>query len=161
MDYRVLVVAVAFVLILVWRMRPALSEEEAEPAVRGLEAAKDDAARITILIEAGEGYARALGGGRKAAACFSRALRLAPSSLEVATRATAALARSPRDLEALAWRRLGAEPLSPEHRAVAYHLLGELARIYEKKARTRPKARALEHVLEALPKPTPSPDEPA
>ncbi|MBL9111307.1 MAG: hypothetical protein JNM74_18625 [Myxococcales bacterium] len=59
MDYRVLVVAVAFVLILVWRMRPALSEEEAEPAVRGLEAAKDDAARITILIEAGEGYARA------------------------------------------------------------------------------------------------------
>ncbi len=161
MDYRVLVVAVAFVLILVWRMRPALSEDEPEPAVRGLEAAKDDAARTAILVEAGSGYARALGGGRKAAACFSRALRLSPTSLEVAKRASEALARSPRELEALAWRRLGAEPLGPEHRAVAYHLLGELVRIYEKKARTRPKARAIEHLLAALPKAPTEPAEPA
>jgi hypothetical protein len=53
-------------------------------------------------------------------------------------------------LEALLWRRLGAGPWSNDVRPVAEVLLRELARVYEGTARTRPRARAIEHMLEVL-----------
>jgi len=149
-DYRVVIAAVAFLLLFIWRVRPVLSEDDPEPAVRGLESAKDDDARAELLAEAGDRFARGIGGGRKAAACYARAMRLRPASLDLVRRAAAALERQPKVLEALLWRRLGAGPWSNDVRPVAEVLLRELARVYEGAARTRPRTRAIDHMLAAL-----------
>lgn len=149
-DYRVVIAAVAFLLLFIWRVRPVLSEDDPEPAVRGLESAKDDDARAELLAEAGDRFARGIGGGRKAAACYARAMRLRPASLDLVRRAAAALERQPKVLEALLWRRLGAGAWSKEVRPVAELLLRELARVYEGTARTRPRTRAIEHLLAAI-----------
>ncbi len=149
-DYRVLVAALAFLLLVVWRVRPAFSGEEVEPPVRGLEAAKDDDARAELLADAGDRFARALGGGRKAAACYSRAMRIKPGSTELARRAVAALQRHPKVLEALLWRRLGAVSWAGDTRPVAELLWGGLSSVYGASSRTRPRAQAIEHMLTAL-----------
>ena len=149
-DYRVLVAAVAFLLIVLWRVRPALSDDEEPPPVRGLDKAKNDDERAEILAAAGDTFARSLGGARRAASCYARAMRLRPESQELVTRATTGLAKSPKVLEALAWRRLGAGPWEGKTRPVAEQLLGALITIYEGAAKTRPRARALEHLLASL-----------
>jgi hypothetical protein len=149
-DYRVLVAAVAFLLVLLWRVRPAFSDEESEAPVRGLDTAKSDAERVTLLAEAGEGFAKKLGGARRASACFSRAMRLAPDSRDLVVRASAALSRSPKVLESLLWRRLGSGTWAGEERVVAEAALGELVKIYDASSRTRPRARALENVIAGL-----------
>lgn len=149
-DYRVLVAAVAFLLVLLWRVRPAFSDEESEAPVRGLDTAKNDAERVELLTAAGEGFAKKLGGARKASACFSRAMRLAPASRDLVTRAASALSRSPRVLESLLWRRLGSGTWAGDERSVALDALAELVKVYDASSRTRPRARALENVLAGL-----------
>lgn len=149
-DYRVLVAAVAFLLVLLWRVRPAFSDEESEAPVRGLDTAKSDGERVDLLAAAGEGFARKLGGARKASACFSRAMRLAPESRELVVRASSALSRSPKVLESLLWRRLGSGTWAGNERLVAEAALAELVKIYDASSRTRPRARALENVLSGL-----------
>ncbi len=149
-DYRVLVAAVAFLLVVLWRFRPELSNEEIEPPVVGLDAAKTDPERVTILFDAGERFAQRLGGARKAAACFTRAMRLGPPAPELITRAARALDRHPKLLETLLWRRLGAGPWEGVEREVARTALAELVTLYDAASRTRHRARALEQVLAAL-----------
>lgn len=149
-DYRVVAAAVAFLLLFLWRVRPVLSDDDAEPAVRGLDAAKDDDARAALLAEAGDRYARGLGGARKAAACYARAMRLRPMSTELVGRASQTLSRQPKVLEGLLWRRLGAGSWSGPARPVAVLLLKELVKVYDETSRTRPRARAIEHLLVEL-----------
>ncbi|HQY61802.1 MAG: hypothetical protein IPF92_14310 [Myxococcales bacterium] len=149
-DYRVLVAAIAFLLVLLWRFRPELSSDDARPPVRGLEAAKTDAERVDILVTAGERYAHRIGGARKASACFTRATRIAPESVDLVVRGARALKRHPRILETFLWRRLGAAPWAGPEREVARAALAELVTVYDAASRTRPRARALEQVLASL-----------
>jgi hypothetical protein len=163
-DYRVLVAAIAFLLVLLWRFRPELSSEDARPPVRGLDAAKTDAERVDILVTAGERYALRMGGARKASACFTRATRIAPESADLVARAARALQRHPRIVETFLWRRLGAGPWVGPERDVAKVALAALVTVYDASSRTRPRARALEQVLAALdpadPPAAPEADEP-
>lgn len=149
-DYRVLVAAIAFLLVLLWRFRPELSSDDARPPVRGLDAAKTDAERVDILVTAGERYAQRMGGARKASACFTRATRIAPESADLVARAARALKRHPRVLETFLWRRLGAGPWVGHERDVAKVALAALVPVYDASSRTRPRARALEQVLASL-----------
>jgi len=161
-DYRLLVFAVAFLLIVLWRVRPALSDDDEPPPVRGLDTAKDDDERAELLAAAGDTMARSLVGARRAASCYARAMRLRPGSVALAARAAKGLARSPRVLEALVWRRLGAGPWTGPAREVAEALVAQLVTVYDASSKTRPRARALEHMLAALaPKAAPAPEKAA
>lgn len=147
-----LVAAVAFFLVVLWRVRPSFSSEDepTPPKVRGLEGAKDDAERAELLAAAGDRYAASIGGARRAGSCYARAMRLRPAEVALVTRAAKGLARSPRVLEALAWRRLGATPIDDGSREVTRALLGALVTVYDGAQKTRLRARAIEHLRAAL-----------
>ncbi len=154
-DYRVLLAAVGFLLVLLWRFRPALFGDgevpRFAPAMKArLDSAKDDHERAMVLAEAGDTLARSIGGARNAAAYYGRAMRLEPESTELVSRAAAALSRRHRTLESLLWRRLGTAPWEGGERGPALQAIRELARLYDATAKTRPRARAMEHLLASL-----------
>jgi hypothetical protein len=147
--------AVVFAGFMLWRMRPSLGARggTVRAALRSanarLEKATTDADRALALADAGDVCARAIGRSGSAVNYYLRAMRADPASLEVVTRAAASLDRRPRALEALMWRRLG-EPWSDGSELANHAALLTLLGVYDRKAKTRPKARAIGNLLHAM-----------
>jgi hypothetical protein len=151
-----LVAAGVFAAFMVYRVRPAfLSRErwasrEALRAARArVEAAKDATSRALALSDAGDAAARA-GSATSANGFYLRAMREDPTSPEIVARAAAALARHPRSLESLLWRRLANEEWTGEGRAAAVAALKHLVALYTDERRHAVRAKALEHAIAAL-----------
>jgi hypothetical protein len=92
-------------------------------------------------------------------------MRCDPKAVTVVERAAKALWRRPRVLEDVLWRRLGHESWGPDTREATLATIAELAHLYRKRLKSPPRARALQHLAEALalkagpsaPPPTPPP----
>jgi len=147
----------AFVLFLLWKLRPAFGAgggrgkgAALRAAKQRLESAKTDEERALALCDAGDAVAAGLAGGDSAVGYYLRAMRASPASAELVARAAKGLARKPRALESLLWRRLGAEPWSGGGEAAARAALDELARLYAGPLRNAPRARAMENARALL-----------
>jgi hypothetical protein len=160
-DWHLLVVVTAalFGAFVIYKFRPALGlgarfrpseRKEVVAAKARLDAAKTDAGRSLALADAADACTR--GGGSRSAAIgyYLRAMRLDPTSADLVDRAAAGLARRPRALESLLWRRLGSDPwfgaTGPAARAALRHLAG----LYSGPLRSAIRARALEHAATAI-----------
>ena len=151
-----IIAAGVFLAFILWRVRPAVFTRESfenraalREAQRRIEEAKDDKSRALALCDAGDAAA---GTGRATSAIgfFLRAMRADPRSAEIVDRAAKALERRPRALESLMWRRLGAEPWSGDARDAARAALTQLSALYAGPLRNTPRAKALEHALDAI-----------
>lgn len=140
---------------LLWRVRPVLplargADRQAMAAFRAqIAGAKDDDARVVALREAALLCATAKRPAR-AEGFFLRAMRLAPSNVEVVTAATQALKPWPRTLEALLWRKLSASDWNDASSPSMQVALDALAELYGGAARKRTRAKALEHIAARL-----------
>jgi hypothetical protein len=151
------VASAVFVLFLLWKLRPNMGGSGASgrgAALRAAKArvaaAKDDDERALALCDAGEAAAAGLAGSESAIGYYLRAMRVSPRSAELVTRSAKGLARKPRALESLLWRRLGAEPWLGGGEAAAKVALKELVRLYEGPLRSPSKARAMENALAVM-----------
>ena len=113
-------------------------------------AAKTEEERALALCDAGDVAATGLAGTDSAVGYYLRAMRTNPHSAELVARSAKGLARRPRALESLLWRRLGAEPWSGGGEAAARAALDELARLYAGPLRNAPRARAMENARALL-----------
>ena len=150
----------AFAAFLLWQARPAFFALEArtmgrlaKEAQKRAEDAPNDQLRALALCDAGDEVARHLGGGASAAGFFLRAMRTDPTSAEIVNRASLALARRPRALESLLWRKLSADPWTGPARPAVVAALRHLAGIYMGARRSAVRAKAIEHALHALGEP--------
>lgn len=150
-------VAVAFGLIVLWRVRPALggrqngSFRKAVRKAQGrVEAAKDDASKALALCDAADACALAFGRSSAAVSYYLRAARLQPAAKEVLERALTGLASKPRALESYLWRRLGSDPWSEATKSTHTTALRALGALYDTRLRNHPRAKALAHVADAL-----------
>ncbi len=159
MDWQVSVVvaAVIFGLYVLYKFRPILGERgagsgraELRDARARLTKATTDAERLDALLAAGDACARTVGLGGGASAYYFRAMRLAPTSDQVVEHVAQGLARRPRILETLLWRRLGAEPWTGESTNATRAVLRQLIAIYTTKRRSALRARAMENALSAI-----------
>jgi hypothetical protein len=152
------VASVVFVVFLAWKLRPAWGmgggagkRAAIRAAKEKVEAAKSDVERALALCEAGDAVAAGLAGGESAVGYYLRAMRTSPQSADLVLRAAKGLARKPRALESLLWRRLGAEPWRGGGEAAAKAALDELARLYAAgPLRNAPRARAIENAKALL-----------
>jgi hypothetical protein len=159
MTWNVPLVVATFVFFafLLWKLRPSLGGAGGRgkgaalrAAKQRVEAAKTDLDRALALCDAGDAVATGLAGGDSAVGYYLRAMRTSPQSAELVARAAKGLARKPRALESLLWRRLGAEPWSGGGEAAARAALEELARLYAGPLRNAPRARAIENARALL-----------
>ena len=157
MDWQIplLVSAIVFAVYVAYRFRPAFGEDgrataaALEEARKRIEAAKDDGAKARALADAADACAR-LRRTNSAVGFYLRALRADPGAAEIVERAAAALARRPIALEKLMWRHLGFASFAGDGRDAALASLRVLAEVYHRRPRTEFRARAVEHLLEAL-----------
>jgi hypothetical protein len=152
------VASFVFVAFLLWRLRPSMGGAGGRgkggalrAAKQRVETAKSAEERALALCDAGDAAAGGLAGGDSAVGYYLRAMRTNPSSAELVARAAQGLARRPRALESLLWRRLGAEPWTGGGEAAARAALEELARLYAGPLRNGPRARAMENAKAVLP----------
>lgn len=160
MDWQLplLVSAIVFALVIVWRFRPKFGPEAGRPRGKALaeaearvEAATDDAAKAAALADAADVCLRTFGQGAHALSYFHRAMRAEPASVALIERAVTALSRRPRTLETLLWRRLGGDPWRPETAAATRAALHALVALYDARPlRNALRARALERLEEYL-----------
>lgn len=156
MDWQtpLLVSAIAFAAFMVFKMRPAIGDEgrakvaALKEAKQRIEAAKEDADKARALCDAGDACA-ALGRANTAVGFYLRAFRADPRSMELVDRASTALARRPRAVEKLMWRRLAAAPWTGSGRPSALAALKALSAVYARRP-NHPRAKALEHAVAAL-----------
>jgi hypothetical protein len=152
------IVAGLFGVFIVWRVRPSLGPRRIGKARRQaladarakLAAATSPADRARALCDAGDACAYTAGSLTSALGYYLRAMRSDPTSAEPIVRAARGLARRPRTLESVLWRRLGQAPWEGANRAAALAALTELARVYAGSLRNRRRAGALRHALAAL-----------
>ena len=151
------VASFVFVVFLLWKLRPALDlgggagkGAAIRAAKERVAAARTEEARALALCDAGDAAAAGLAGGESAIGYYLRAMRTDPRSADLVVRAAKGLARKPRALESLLWRRLGAEPWRGGGEAAAKAALEELARLYAGPLRNAPRARAMEHARALL-----------
>jgi hypothetical protein len=143
--------AAAFLVVLLWRVRPLIpgrrrgtSREDLSQAHSRIEAATTEPERARALCDAADlmktGSAKAL---------YLRALRADPGSVEVIHRVVAGLTRRPRALESLLWRHLGAAPWRdfPEATCAA---LDSLRTLYEGPLRNATRAKAIANARDAV-----------
>ena len=162
MDWQwpLLAVSGLFVAVTVWRVRPVLpptkvlDRKRLHTARTRLETATSDAERSQALCEAGETSALA-GRVTSAEGYFLRAMRAQPHDAAPVERAALAMARYPRALEALLWRRLGAEAWHAPNRQATLVTLRYLQSVYDgplgkRVPGKRVQARALEFARDAL-----------
>ena len=157
MDWQwpLFLVSAVFIATMIWRLRPAMpparsvDRKSLHAARTKLESASTDAVRAEALCEAGEISARA-GRVTSAEGYFLRAMRAAPHDETPVSRAAISLTRYPRALEALLWRRLGAEAWHEPNRRATIVTLTHLKTLYEGPRRKRVQARALEFARDAL-----------
>jgi hypothetical protein len=148
----------AFVLMILWRVRPALGPvrrsgrvalREAQARIQG---ATDEPARARALCDAADIVVAdaPLAGSGRAQGLYLRALRADPASAEIVARAIAGLARRPRALEALLWRHLGAADWKGPCRPAMVAALEGLRGLYEGPLRNAVRARAIANATDAL-----------
>jgi hypothetical protein len=116
-----LVAAAAFLVALVWQVRPAFFRR-----------AESDGTR-----------------GRGTVAVHLRAVRETPGSVQVVEQAIAALSRRPRALETVLWRHLAAAPWEGRREAVVASL-DALRSLYEGRLRSPVRARAIAHAKQSV-----------
>jgi hypothetical protein len=157
-ELALVITTIVFVIVLLWRIRPLLpiatsataSERTAFAALKAqIEAAKSGPERSAALLAAGEAMAQ---NGRRSSAegYFLRALREAPTSVAAVRRTQTALAKWPRTLESVLWRRLGSASWTGEHRPAVLAALEALSETLAGPLRKRVVSRALRHAFEAL-----------
>jgi len=152
------VAAAAFLLIMLWRVRPALpwgdrrraSREALREARARIESSPDPAARALALCDAADLMAAGVVGASGASGLYQRALRTDPRSAEVVARAVKGLSNRPRALESLLWRHLGQGPLTPDTREATLAVLDALRVLHEGPLKNSIRARALANVRNAL-----------
>ncbi len=143
---------IAFFAILLWKLRPDVGPSgrggkaaALRTAKQRILAAKTDDERALALCDAGDVLARGFSRSESAIGYYLRAMRASPQSAELVARAATGLARRPRALESLLWRRLGAEPWKGGGEAAARAAIDELSKLYAGPLRNAPRARAMEH----------------
>src|SRR5262245_58335998 len=148
-----------FVLYLLWRLRPSFdgprdgsSRAALNAAKKRVETAQTQEERALALCDAADACVAGLGGASSAIGYYLRAMRVNPRSAELVDRAAKGLARRPRALESLLWRRLGAERWAGGGEAAARAALRQLQALYAGALRNPQRARAMEFALEALPR---------
>ncbi|MGH7440604.1 MAG: hypothetical protein ACRENE_33350 [Polyangiaceae bacterium] len=148
----------AFVLTILWRVRPAFGpvRRSGRLALREararIEQATDEPSRARALCDAADivvGDAP-LAGSARAQGLYLRALRADPGSAEVVARAVVGLARRPRTLEALLWRHLGSADWRGPCKPAMAAALDALRGLYEGPLRNAVRARAIGNAREAL-----------
>jgi hypothetical protein len=150
--------AAAFLLVVVWRVRPALpfsprrraSREALREARTRIEATSDPQARAIALCDAADIMARAIGGASNATGLYLRALRADPKSAVVVGRAVAGLAARPRALEGLLWRHLAQSPWTSDSRDATRAVLDALRVLHEGPLKNGIRAKALANARDAL-----------
>jgi hypothetical protein len=160
MDWHVslIVAAAVFLAFILFRFRPATGGEgtgqaraDLKEARQRLEAAKSDDERIEALCAAGAASAKLVSGGGRAVQYYLRALKLRPSSPELIDRVAVGLARRPRGLETIMWRRLGGDQSwRPEDAAVVASILRHLGALYGGPLKNSVRARAFANMLTAM-----------
>ena len=159
MDWQLSLVlaAVVFGAFVLYKFRPAIGDRAKKPGRAELKEARDrlekattDAEKAAALADAGDACARTVGLGDAAASYYLRAMRVEPKSESLVDRAAHGLARRPRILETLLWRRLGAEPWMGDHRDATRAALRHLHAIYTKSRRSMMRAKMVERALEAI-----------
>jgi hypothetical protein len=150
------VATIAFLLVVLWQVRPSFGGERPEgdmdlrAAKKRIEEAKDDASRARALCDAADACAVRVGRSVSARGYYQRAMRADPTSVEIVERAAKGLWKRPRALEGLLWRRLASEPWQGPSAAAQRAALRALARLYDERLRQPLRARALEHALASL-----------
>jgi hypothetical protein len=152
------VAAVLFALRIIWQVRPSFGpRKDVRTGRKALVAARARAAAATTpaeramaLCDAGDARAHSIGSLTSALGYYVRAMRVDPTAAEPIVRAARGLARRPRALEALLWRRLSGAPWEGATRVAALAALTELERVYRVPLRNRIRAAAIAHALAAL-----------
>jgi hypothetical protein len=147
------VAAAAFLLVMLWRVRPAFpgsprraSREALREAKVRAEAATDPAAKALALCDAAD-----LTPGTSAkSSLFLRALRADPKSPAVVARAVVGLGRRPRALESFLWRTLAQGPIDADSKASARAALEALSLLNEGPVDDTVRARAFAHLRDAI-----------
>lgn len=160
MDWKLIAAATVFGLYVIYRFRPMFTGSRAAlgslaEARKKIDAAKTDEERALALAEAGDACASTVGRTTGAVGYYTRAMRASPASVDMVERAAKGLARRPRALEQLLWRRLASEAWDGEKKAAALAALAHLHRLYERSPRNKTRARMFEHMLVALGAPVP------
>ena len=152
------IAAALFGAFIVWQVRPSLGPKRVGKARRQaladararVTAATTPAAKAQALCDAGDARAFTVGSVTSAVGYYLRAMRIDPTSPEPIVRTARGLARRPRTLEALLWRRLGGAPWDGDNRRAASAALVELHHVYAGSLRNRTRAKAVRHALAAL-----------
>ena len=150
--------AAAFLLLVLWRVRPALpwgerqraSREALREARARIESSADPRARALALCDAADVMAGSVAAVSGASGLYQRAMRSDPHSAAVVGRAVAGLRGRPRALESLLWRHLAQTPLTSESREAARAVLDALRLLHEGPLKNAVRARALANVRDAL-----------
>ncbi|HEX7664453.1 MAG TPA: hypothetical protein VF407_08085 [Polyangiaceae bacterium] len=159
MDWQlaIVVAAVVFGLFVFYRFRPLLGGRAGGPvgvelkeARARLAKAANDTEKTEALAACGDACAKQIGLGGAASSYYLRAMRLSPTSEALVERAATGLARRPRTLETLMWRRLGAEPWTSGSADATKAALKQLIAVYTGKRRSALRARMAERALEAM-----------
>jgi hypothetical protein len=162
------IAAALFGALIVWQNRPSFGGLGGPPgrnakarrqaladARARLAAATSPGDRARALCDAGDASVFTLASMTSALGYYLRAMRTDPTSVEPIERAARGLARRPRTLESVLWRRLGGHGWDGPNRPAALAALTELARIYAGSLRNRSRAHAIAHALVALGQPLP------
>jgi len=163
MDWHVLLVITAALFggFVIFKFRPVISTARGSKGARArLRDAKERVSKASSQAERALALADAADAATPARSAaigyYLRAMRLDPTSVVLVNRAAAALARRPRALESLLWRRLGAAPWTGPTRDAALASVRHLARLYAGPIRSAVRARALEHAALAIGAPNPA-----
>jgi hypothetical protein len=150
--------AAAFLVVVLWRVRPALpfgqrrrASREALREARGrIEASLTPQARALALCDAADLMGRGVGGASSATGLYLRAMRTDPQSAAVVSRAVTGLAARPRALESLLWRHLAQAPWTSDSREATRAVLDALRVLHEGPLKNAIRARALGNARDAL-----------
>ena len=143
-------VACAFALFLIWKMRPAFSLHKPSISSRlrqgkaQLAAAQSKEEQIEAHCHLAEAYAQTMGRRRRAVMHFVRAVQLAPDDLHLLQRASSAFEFHPRALELFLWRRLALFPWQ-EHLLTTREAIHRLVQLYTDPLSIPSRAQALAH----------------
>ncbi len=148
----------AFLVLVVWRVRPAVpwgpGRKAAREALRAahatIESAPNERARARALCDAADIVAGRVAGAAGATGLYLRAFRADPASVEVVQRAATALASRPRRLESLLWRHLGISGWAGASVPAVRASLDALRVLYEGRLKNAVRARALAHARDSL-----------
>ena len=162
MDWHLpLVIAAAvFLAFIVLRFRPVLgalggdASREARAALKSakkrLDAAKTDNERVDALVDAGDASAKLVSGGGRAVSYYLRAMKLSPVSVELVERVARGMARRPRGLENVLWRRLGTEEWTADEAHVLAAILKNLSTLYGGPLKSSVRARAFTNMMKVV-----------